>query len=101
MHLLVFELLLAFGQFIGELLTLIFVGVLDRAQVDVFSSLETFDLASENFLDAGKSEEKEGVGYLTDVQLAEGKDEGELVFLVVAKEAHESILRLVHQVFVF
>ena len=99
--LLVFELLLPLAQLVCVLLTLVLVRVGDLIQVYVFARHEALDLPSQNFLDARKAEEKEGVGNLPDVQLAEGKDERELVFLVVAQEAHEGVLRLVHQVFVF
>lgn len=53
------ELLLSFAQFVLELLTLIFVGVLNRVEIDVLASLKAFNLASEDFLDTWQTEEEE------------------------------------------
>ena len=53
------ELLLSFAQLVLELLTLIFVGVLNRVEIDVLASLKAFNLASEDFLDTWQTEEEE------------------------------------------
>ena len=53
------KLLFPFVQFVLELLTLIFVGVCDRVEIDVLASLKAVNLASKNFLDTWKAEEEE------------------------------------------
>ena len=67
--------MLSFVKFVFELLTLIFVRVFDLVEIDVLAGLKAFDLASKNFFDSWKTEEKEGVGDLSYVQEGEGKDE--------------------------
>ena len=63
---------------------MILVRVGNLAQIYVLPSHEALDLSPQNFLDARESEEKEGVGNLADIQLAESEDERELMLLVVS-----------------
>jgi len=58
------------------------------------------DWPSQDFFDAREAEQEEGVSHLADVEGVEGKDELQLVLLVVADVTHEGVLRLVYQIFV-